>query len=253
MKTEKILKIWKEIIYIAWFYKDYLEKDKQKIEKKLLSYKQELSWSENIYSKKLIFFIDDLLWDLAKNKPLQIDILFEDDFIWNYYDSSKQVNFYNSLIDLKIYKKIITNENKIENNKLFINLYKNFEKNFLELKVEKISNLLLIFTIFKIISPKKYLSRLFDFRKKIWLSYENTKKLIKMIKSYEYFLNKLYKISLKNLETKNFSYKYIKISKQWEEKDFQLNFILEDASKYDFRTWNHLYEYKNLIKNLKKI
>lgn len=252
METKKVINIWKEIIYIAWFYKNYLPEDKQKIEKKLNFYKKELLWSENPYSKKLHHFLEDLLLDLSSNRPLQIDTLFEDDFIGHYYDTINQVKIYNSLVDIEIYKKIIFSEDKIENNKNFSLFYENFLKNFKNLEVEKISNLLLIFTIFDLISPKKYLRRLFDFRKKIFLSFDNTKKLIKIIKIYENFLEKLHKKSLQNLRTKNISYKYIKIEKVWEEKEFELKFILQDASKDKFRTWNYIYEYREVLKNLEK-
>lgn len=203
METKKIIQIWKEIIYISWFYKNYLEKDKEKIEKKLLSYKTEISWSENPYSKKLITFLDDLLWDLASNKPLQIDYLFEDDFVWHYYETVNQVKFYNSLIDFENYKNIVSIQDKQKNNEFFDLFYKNFIKNFKELEIEKISSLLLIFTIFELTSPKKYLKRLFDFRKKYWFSFENNQKLIKIIKLYENFLDELYKKSLQNLKTRN--------------------------------------------------
>lgn len=250
METKKILKIWKEIIYISWFYKNYDLKDKNLIEKKLISYENELKWSENPYSKKLIEFVEDLLLDLKNDRPLQIDNIFEDDFIGNYYNSYTQNKIYNSLIDREIYKKIF--ENKSENNELFEKFFLNFKNNFKKLDLDLISYNYLIFSIFEIDSVKKYLKRLYFFRKNLKFSYDNISKLKKMIFSYENFLEKLYKKSLQNLKNKNFSYKYIKIEKIWEEKDFELNFILKDASKHDFRSWNPVFEYKEILKNLKR-
>lgn len=252
METEKIINFWKEIIYIAWFYKKYKPEEKQKIENKLTFYKEKLTWSENIYSKRILSFIEDLLWDLALNRELRIDNIFEDDFVWNYYSSIKILKIYNYLIDFDNYKNIFENKKIEENNLFFEKFFKNFEDNFKKLEIKTISNLLLIFTIFDLISPKKYLKRLFDFRKNIWLSFENIQKLKYMIKSYEDFLNNIYKVSLINLKNKNFAYKYIKIEKIWEENNFKLKFILQDASKDKFRSGNPIYEYKEVLKNLKK-
>lgn len=252
METKNIIKIWKEIIYIAWYYKNYNLEDKPKIEKKLLYYKNKLSWSENIYAKKLITFVDDLYLDIIKNRELQIDNIFEDDFVWNYYRASKQVNFYNNLIDNEIYKKIIENSNTKSNNILLLNFYNNFKKNFLNLNIEEISYLLLIFTNFDIISPKKFLKRLYIFKRKYNFSQDSINLIKDMIKSYEKFLSNLYQKSLENFKRKNIWYKYIKISKYWEEKDFNLKFILSDSSFENFRTWNYLFEYLEIVKNLKK-
>lgn len=252
MKNSEIIKIWKEIIYIAWYYKNYTDSDKLKIEKKLLFYKKELEFSENIYSKRLLDFINDLLFDLKNWRRLTIDTIFDDDFVWNYYYSSKQVKIYNSLIDQESYKNIILNKDYSKNNIYFENFYENYKKNFLKLDFKEISYLLLIFTNFNLISPKKYLKRLFDFRKKYWFSFKNIKKLEEIIFSYEKFLDNIYKSWLKNLKNKNIAYKYIKIIKDWEEKNFELNFHLRDSSFENFRTWNVIYEYKEVLKNLKK-
>lgn len=250
MKTKEIIKIWKEIIYISGFYKNYSENDKIKIEKKLLSYKEKISWSENLYSKKLNIFLDDLILDLKNNRKLQIDNIFEDDFVWNYYESYNQNKIYNSLILKEKYLEIL--ENKSDNNLLLNEIYSNYSENIKKLNSNIISKNLLIFTIFELNSPKKYLKRLFFLKNNLKLDFDSIKKLQKMMISYENFIEKIHKNSLIYLKNKNFSYKYIKISKIWEEKDFELNFSLKDASKYDFRSWKPLFEYKEILKNLEK-
>lgn len=250
MQTKEIIKLWKEIIYISGFYKNYDSLNKEKIIKKLLYYKEKLEWGDNSYSKKLLDFISDLLADLDSNKPLQIDNLFEDDYVWNFYDAYKQAKIYNSLINKENYLKIF--ENKKDNNILFLEFYENFIKYYSKLDFDLISKNYLIFTTFEIKTAKKYFSRLYFFRKKLNFSYENILKLKKIIYLYEDFLKKLYNKSILNLKNKSFNYKYIKINKISSQDDFELNFNLLDASKYDFRSWNPVFEYKELLKKLKK-
>lgn len=249
MQTQEIIKIWKEVIYISWYYKNYESSQKSKIENHLLKYKEKLYWSENPYSKRITIFIDDLLDDLSKNRPLEIDKIFEDDFVWNYYDTILQNKIYNNLIDFEVYRKIF---DELEKDKNFEEFYLNFSKNFKKLDAKIISKNLLIFTIFEIIPVKKYLNRLWIFRKKLNFSSTSIKNLEKILLSYNNFIEKIYKIWLKNLKEKIFSYKYIKIDKIWEEKDFELKFNLFDASRQKFRTWDILFEYKEVLKNLYK-
>ncbi len=250
MKVSEIIKTWKEIVYIAGVYKNYKKSEKLKIEKKLKNYKIKLEKNTDKYSKKLISFLDDLLWDLAENKALQIDKIFEDDFIWNYYNTKKQVEIYNNLLDSLKYEKIISMKNLWENNKLLDDVYLNFKTNYNKLSVQKISSSLLIFTIFSYKSPKNSLIRLYNFRNIYKFSSKSVKKLKKMLDFYDLFLEKIYKFWLINLKNNKINYKYIKASKNKTNNNISINFSLKDASKEKWRTGLYKEEYKEILRNL---
>lgn len=251
MKIPEIIQIWKQIIYIAWFYKHYKKSEKEKIVKKLESFKEKLTKNTDKYSTKLIWFLDDLLSDLAKNKPLQIDEIFEDDFVGNYYHTKKQVEIYNNLLDEPLYEKIISMKNLEKNNEFLDKIYGNFKKNYNLLDRNRISSSLLIFTSFNYKSPKKSLVRLYNFKNIYKFSERSIQKIEKMITYYELFLEKLYKLWLKNLKNNTIAYKYIKASKNKTNENISINFKLVDTSKENKRTWFYKEEYKEILRNLK--
>lgn len=251
MQFQKILELWKQIIYISGFYKHYKKSDKEKIVKKLESFKAKLSKNNDKYSKKLIWFLDDLLWDLAKNKPLQIDKIFEDDFVGNYYNTKKQVEIYNNLLDEKLYEKIISMKNLEKNNDFLDKIYETFKKNYNILDKKLISSSLLIFTTFDYKSPKKDLVRLYNFRNIYKLSEKSIQKIEKILKYYELFLEKIYNFWLENLEKNTIAYKYIKASKNKTNENIAIDFKLVDVSKENGRTWFYKEEYKEILRNLR--
>ncbi len=263
MKLSQIIEIGRQIIYLAWYYKNYDESTKEKIERKLKKFKQGLNWNTDKYSKKLLLFIDDLLWDLSKNKPLQIDKVFEDDFVGNYYNTKKQVEIYNNLINEEDYKKIIE---KLCHSKDVIlgldpgissksielqieKLYNNFKQNYKKLDTNAISSSLLIFTTFEYKSPKKYLVRLYKLKNNF--SFKSIRKIEKMLRVYDFFLQEIFNLWIKNLENNSINYKYIKASRNKTNENISINFELIDTSKIWFRSWKVRFEYKELLKKLR--
>ncbi len=253
MKLSEVIEIWRQIIYLSWYYKNYDSSVKEKIDRKLQKFRQKLEKNTDKYSKKLVRFIDDLVWDLAKNKPLQIDEIFEDDFVGNYYNIKKQVEIYNNLIDEKLYKQICHSESLSVGYKILEwqieKFYNNFKQNYKKLDTKIISSSLLIFTSFEYKSPKKYLLRLYKLKNNF--SLKSIRKIEQMLQAYDFFLEEIYNLWLKNLENNTINYKYIKASKNKTNENISINFKLIDTSKTWFRIWKVRYEYSELLKKLR--
>lgn len=245
MQTSEIIQIGREIIYLAGYHKQYTKRHKEKIKQKLESYKSRLEGTTNKYSKKLLIFIDDLLRDIWDNRPLQIDSLFEDDFVGNYYFTKKQAQYYNALFPTAIYKKILAHNDK--SNSIIEEQYHIFRENFSKLHPEVLSQNLLIFTLFQLESPKPQLKRLYIFSKNYKLSKQSKIYIRKMLQEYSLLLRQVKKYGIQTIHTQNIHHKYIRVEK-WELDTF--SFHLQDAAKENHRSGNLLFEYRELLKNL---
>ena len=250
MKKQEILDIAKELVLItAKFSWKITEENKKKLLKKFDEYEEKLEKDNTKYSKTILEFVLDLKDDLLSGRKLNIDKISSDEYLENYLITKNELKFYNSLIDLKIYREIFDELNKKNyDNKKIDELLEKFIKNFLgnykKLNSKIIAQNLLIFTSFDRIIASKYLKNLYLFLK------ENSQKqkILELINMWNKKILEVKKHSIEFYEKNNFNYKYLGFKNiNWKT---ILSEKIVDCSKIWERTWFAKYEYKKIIKNI---
>ena len=154
----KIIQIWKEVIYLAAKYTNYSEKEKKNILSKFDEYKKEIWTNDDKYSNTILWFIQDLESDIQENRKLQIDSIMHDDYLENYFVTKREINHYNNLLNSNIYREIFDefywDKNKDKILELAKKLSLNFEEEYKKINSKDIAKNLLMFSYFdkKIIS-----------------------------------------------------------------------------------------------------
>lgn len=249
--SEKILNIWKEIVYLAAKYSNYSEKDKNKILKKFWEYKREIWERECKYSKTVLGFIEDLESDISSWRKLEIDSIDHDNYLENYFITQREVNHYNNLINSNIYREIFDDFYNDRNPEKILSLTKkisnNFENEYIKLSPENIAKNLLIFSNFdkKIISD--WLKNLY----KIFTLMPNNSDLFielrKINSLYYQLIQEVYSHGIKHYNNEDYTIYYARFIK--DNDNITLKKI--NASQMNFRTGNHKYEYKQLLLKLR--
>lgn len=252
--TNKIVEIWKEIIYLSAKYTNYTEEEKSKLIKKFKEYKKILNKDDSEYSNTVNLFLIDLQADLEAGRKLQIDSIEHDDYLENYFISQREINHYNSLINEDLYISIFNEINWDKNykiiDKLVDDLSENFLKEVLLISAEKISKNLLIFTLFEKKLVSKALRNLYKYLYSIPQSKNSLIKLNLMIEKHNILIQKIYThwIEYYNSDKFNIYYmKFVTIIIQWEKVK---NLKKYNSSQMHFRTWNAKYEYKKILKKI---
>lgn len=256
MKKEEIIKIWKEVIHLAWTYN---HKKTKKAEKDILSFlnkhEKALEKDSSKYADIVLGFVKDLKWDLLVWRELTIDSIKSDDYIENYFITKNEVSIYNSLILRKEYHDIFEvfysseiNAKSIKTN--LENLNKNFISTLKKLNHKNIAKNLLIFTLFRRKLPLEAINRLVLI---VWKYPELRDEYIKLVnisKIYNNFTLEVYKQGVIHYNENNFNTNYINF-KVDNTGEVNMGNSSTDASKSWFRTWNAKYEYKQILMDLK--
>lgn len=250
----KIIEIWKEIIYLSAKYSNYTDTEKKKLLKKFKEYKKVLSEDNTKYSDTVNSFLIDLEADLEASRKLQIDKIDHDDYLENYFIAQREVNHYNSLVDEKLYNKIFEVINSDKNldliTKYLLKLEKNFSTQIKLISSEDISKNLLIFTLFEKKLVSTALKNLSNFLISIPNSQLQVKLIHKLIIQHNKLIQKIYLQWVELYKNNSFNIYYMKFESEiinWEK--------IKNLKKYNsvqmnFRTWNSKYEYKKLLKKL---
>lgn len=250
----KIIEIWKEIIYLSAKYSNYTETDKKKLLKKFSEYKVILSKDNTKYSNTINEFLIDLEADLSADRKLQIDKIDHDDYLENYFISQREVNHYNSLIDEKLYNKIFevinTTKDLDKINKQLIKLENNFSKQIKQISSENISKNLLIFTLFEKKLVSKALKNLSNFLITIPNSDLQLQLIHKLISQHNKLIQQIYLQWVEFYKNKSYNIYYMKFLSEiinWEKVK---NLKKYNSVQMNFRTWNPQYEYRKLLKKI---
>lgn len=249
--SEKILNIWKEIIYLSAKYSDYSDSQKNKLLEKFQNYKDEI-WEWNCkYSQTVLWFIQDLEADIQAGRKLEIDNIEHDNYLENYFVTQRELNHYNNLIDSNIYRAIFDeyfwerDEEKIE--MLTKKMVENFIQEYKKLTPENIAQNLLIFSWF----DKKIISQWLKNLYKIFTLLPNNKQLFielrKINSLYYQLIQEVYTHWVHMFHQEKYNIYYAKFIKN--KSISKLKKI--DASKQFFRTGNPSYEYKQLLIKLR--
>lgn len=251
----KIIEIWKEIIYIAGKYSVYTDQEKDKILDKFKTYKKDLKKDSSQYSNTVLEFILDLEWDIKAGRKLQIDNVDHDDFLENYFVTQREISHYNNLINEDLFIDIFEEVNWNKNIGLIESKIKSLEVIFTKeiqlISHKNIAKNLMIFTLFERKIAAKALKRLYSFVMMIPGNEESSIILRKMISSYYTLIQEVYKSGIKNFYEWTYSIYYMRFLYEivnWE-KIKQLKKY--NSAQMDFRTWNPKYEYKILLKKLR--
>jgi hypothetical protein len=251
----KIIEIWKEIIYIAGKYSIYSDQEKDQILDKFKKYKKILNKDLSKYSYTVLDFILDLEWDIKSGRKLHIDNVDHDDFLENYFVTQREISHYNNLIDedlfIDIFEEVRWNKNiqVIESKIKLLEII--FTKEIQLISHENIAKNLMIFTLFERKIAAKALKRLYSFLMMIPWNEESSIILRKMISSYYILIQEVYKSWIKYFYENNYNVYYMRFLSEivnWEKIKTLKKY---NASQLDFRTWNPKYEYKVLLKKLR--
>lgn len=253
--NNKIIQIWKEVIYLAAKYTNYSEKEKKSILSKFNEYKKEIWTNHDKYSNTVLSFIQDLEVDIQENRKLRIDSISHDDYLENYFVTKREINHYNNLLNSNIYREIFDeyywDKNKDKILELAKKLSLNFEEEYKNINSKNIAKNLLIFSYF----DKKIISEWLKNLYKIFTLLPNNSQLfleLRKINSLYYSLiQEVYQNGVYYYNKQEFNIYFMKFSTKIQ--DWEKNHVLEktNASFEWFRTWNAKYEYKQLLLKLK--
>lgn len=249
--SEKILDIWKQVVYLAAKYSNYSDEEKEKLIDKFWKYREAI-WEWNCkYSRTVLWFIQDLESDINAWRKLEIDDIQHDNYLENYFISKRELSHYNKLIDKNIYRKIFDEFNSSRNldtiEKLTKQLVKNFISEYKNLSPENIAKNLLIFSNF----DKKVISDWLKNLYKVFTLLPNNKELFielrKINSLYYQLIQEVYTSWVDKYHKKDFNIFYATFTKQ--NNSSKLEKI--DASKQSYRTGNPDYEYRQLLLKLR--
>lgn len=249
--SEKILDIWKQVVYLAAKYSNYSDEEKEKLIDKFWKYREAI-WEWNCkYSRTVLWFIQDLELDINAWRKLEIDDIQHDNYLENYFISKRELSHYNKLIDKNIYRKIFDEFNSSRNldtiEKLTKQLVKNFISEYKNLSPENIAKNLLIFSNF----DKKVISDWLKNLYKVFTLLPNNKELFielrKINSLYYQLIQQVYTSWVDKYHKKDFNIFYATFTKQ--NNSSKLEKI--DASKQSYRTGNPDYEYRQLLLKLR--
>lgn len=249
--SEKILDIWKQVVYLAAKYSNYSDEEKEKLIDKFWKYREAI-WEWNCkYSRTVLWFIQDLELDINAWRKLEIDDIQHDNYLENYFISKRELLHYNKLIDKNIYRKIFDESNSSRNldtiEKLTKQLVKNFISEYKNLSPENIAKNLLIFSNF----DKKVISDWLKNLYKVFTLLPNNKELFielrKINSLYYQLIQQVYTSWVDKYHKKDFNIFYATFTKQ--NNSSKLEKI--DASKQSYRTGNPDYEYRQLLLKLR--
>lgn len=249
--SEKILDIWKQVVYLAAKYSNYSDEEKEKLIDKFWKYREAI-WEWNCkYSRTVLWFIQDLELDINAWRKLEIDDIQHDNYLENYFISKRELLHYNKLIDKNIYRKIFDEFNSSRNldtiEKLTKQLVKNFISEYKNLSPENIAKNLLIFSNF----DKKVISDWLKNLYKVFTLLPNNKELFielrKINSLYYQLIQQVYTSWVDKYHKKDFNIFYATFTKQ--NNSSKLEKI--DASKQSYRTGNPDYEYRQLLLKLR--
>lgn len=249
--SEKILDIWKQVVYLAAKYSNYSDKEKDRLIDKFWEYREVL-WEWNCkYSRTVLWFIQDLESDIYAWRKLEIDDIQHDNYLENYFISKRELSHYNKLIDKNIYRKIFDEFNSSRNldiiEKLTKQLVKNFVSEYKNLSPENIAKNLLIFSNFDKKVIWDWLKNLY----KVFTLLPNNKELFielrKINSLYYQLIQEVYTFWVDKYHKKDFNVFYATFTKQ--NNSSKLEKI--DASKQSYRTGNPDYEYRQLLLKLR--
>lgn len=250
----KIIEIWKEIIYLSAKYSNYNEVEKKQLLKKFSEYKKILSKDDSKYSDTINDFLIDLESDLEAGRKLQIDKINHDDYLENYFIAQREINHYNLLINEELYNKIFeeinTNKDLNKITKYLIKLEKQFTKQIILLSSEKISKNLLIFSLFEKKLVSKALKNLSSFLTTIPNSKLQLQLVHRLIHQHNNLIQKIYTNWIENYRSKTYNVFYMKFESEIIDWNKVKNLKKYNSVQMNFRTWNPEYEYKKLLKKI---
>jgi len=251
----KIIEIWKEIIYIAGRYSVYTDQEKESILNKFKKYKKALHKDSSQYSNTVLEFIIDLEWDIKAGRKLQIDNVDHDDFLENYFVTQREISHYNNLINEDLFIEIFEEVKWSKNIQILTEKTKILEANFInEIKLishDNIAKNLMIFTLFERKITAKALKRLYSFITMIPWNEECSIILRNMISLYYTLIQEVYKSGIKCFYEWNYNVYYMRFLSEVIDWEKVKNLKKYNSSQMDFRTWNPKYEYKILLKKLR--
>ena len=250
----KIIEIWKEVIYLAAKYSNCTEEEKKKLVKKFNEYKKDLSQDTSKYSDTIGNFLIDLESDLKAGRKLQIDSIEHDNYLENYFIAQREINHYNLLINEEIYQDIFNEINWNKNPDIILEKIKllddNFSKEILLISPEKISKNLLIFTLFEKKLVSKALKNLYNFLITLHNSSESIELIETMIQKHNNIIQKIYHFWVENYNSETYNVYYMKFETEIIKWEKSKNLKKYNSAQMFFRTWNAKYEYKKLLKKI---
>lgn len=248
MNKEQLIKLTKELIFIAATYDKKDKSELSNVSKKLEAYKQKINSNEK-YFQVAISFIDDIVDDIKNNREISLDNTKSDDYLENYFITKNEVNIYNELIDINLYNKIIEEKDLETIKKLISEIEQNYYKNIIKLNTKNISKNLLIFTLFKRNIVTELIIRLYNKIEKNGQLYEEKNKLATISKNYKSFLKEIYNYS--NIYLRNWKFNTHFLEYKFNNWALELKDSYTDASKVWIRNWNRFFEYAMILKNIK--
>lgn len=248
MNKEQLIKLTKELIFIAATYDKEDKSELSNVSKKLEAYKQKINSNEK-YSQVAISFIDDIVDDIKNNREIRLDNTKSDDYLENYFITKNEVDLYNNLIKIDLYNKIINEKDINEFKKSIRLLNKNYFENIKKINTTNIAKNLLIFTLFKRNIVTDLLKRIYNIVEKNNSLYEEKKIISNISKNYKKFLKEIYNIANTCLKSRKFNTYFLEYKiNNW---NLELKDSYTDASKVWIRNWNSLFEYWLIIENIK--
>lgn len=256
MTTAEIIQIGQELIAKVGTFEETDENSHNDLSEYLKKVEEKLQWNNSKHGQKIQSFIDDLQWDIRDWRKIKIDGIQSDEQVRTFFETERQIEIYNNLIDVERYKTIFHEINK-DNcdykcvHDEMIKLEKKFMVEFEKLSSKIIAKNMLIFSLFERNLPLPALMRLSKFLKASEKLEKDSEIVESLQKKYRNFTAMVYKECTQFYKNGTYNYKFLRIWRDKSWKIIKISFYEEDASYENLRSWNHKFEYREILRKLK--
>ena len=256
MTTAEVIHLGQELIAKVGMFEDDSEESRTQLSRDLDEFEARLWDDSSKHGNRVRSFIEDIRWDIADWREVKIDGIESDEQVRTYLETERQIEVYNNLIDVALYKKIFHELNSETCDQECVHKYIQELKNHFEVEFKKLSSKIiaknmLIFSLFERNLPLPALMRLSKFLR-VWKDFEKDFEITDSLQQkYREFTASVYHECAHCYKNDSYNYKFLRIHRDKNKDSIRISFYVEDASYENLRSGNHKFEYREILRKLK--
>lgn len=207
----QLLEIAKKLLIFSWYSGKISAWKSEKILKELREIQKNISWNTDSVSKKIKLFLDDIIWDISRGEPINIDTIEHDEYIENFLVSDTLVSCYNKLLvgtDFKSAQERLLGWKEELWEEQAKKIQKNFSENLSKISANDFSKNLLIIQKFELSKPRKYIQHLYKLSLQSWYL-DIAEIYLDILSGFDVFILELKKAAIMHIKNKSLESNYM--------------------------------------------
>ncbi len=241
---KQLYEIAKKLIIFSGKKSTLSESEKTKTLPQLQKILWDLENDSSSIAKRIIKFLRDIIWDIENNRDIDIDSIFEDDYVENYLLADSYVSSYNSLLSHKDFVaiiKCIEQSEYTESLKRVTKLKSRAIKVLKNIPTGRCSQLVLIMNVFQVSNILKHYKELYELSLSYW-DIKSARILLDIISLLQEFHSDIHAAAMDNLKNGTIESKYMLCDIKRNKLSFSTLEVTDDINKE--------IEYKNALLNI---